>query len=78
MHAIGLPEGAIAEGLTAIQARFPDLDIGSYPFYRPTGNGVTIVAKGTDPAAAEAAIVEVTQLMIACNATPIQGEPPEA
>ncbi len=45
----------IAEGLAAIQARYPALDIGSYPFYRPTGGGVAIVAKGTDGAAAEAA-----------------------
>ena len=60
------------------QAKFPALDIGSYPYYRPSGNGVAIVAKGNDPAAAEAAIAEVTQLMLACGATPIQGEPPEA
>jgi molybdenum cofactor synthesis domain-containing protein len=78
VHALRLAEGAIAEGLSGIQARYPDLDIGSYPYYRPSGNGVTIVAKGIDAAMAEAAIVEVTHLMIACGATPLQGEPPEA
>ena len=31
VHAVGLPEGRIAEGLTAIQARYPALDVGSYP-----------------------------------------------
>ena len=63
VHAIGMPEGLIAEGLTAIQARHPDIDLGSYPFYRPTGNGVTLVAKGVDAAEAEAVIAEVTVLI---------------
>ena len=35
VHAIGLPEGMIAEGLGAIQAQYPQIDLGSYPFYRP-------------------------------------------
>jgi molybdopterin-biosynthesis enzyme MoeA-like protein len=78
VHAMRLAEGVIAEGLAAIQARFPDLDLGSYPYYRPSGNGVAIVAKGTDAAMAEAAIAEVTALMVQVGAAPIPGEPPEA
>jgi len=76
VHADGLPEGAIAEGLAAIQARYGGLDLGSYPYYRPTGNGVAIVAKGPDPAAAEAAIAAVTALMTGLGAEPVPGEPP--
>src|SRR5689334_2669203 len=76
VHVAGLPEGAIAEGLGAIQARFPAVDIGSYPFYRLTGNGVAIVAKGTDLPAVEAAIAEVTDLIASFGKTPVQGEPP--
>jgi molybdenum cofactor synthesis domain-containing protein len=75
VHAIGLPEGLVADGLAAIQARYPGLDIGSYPFYRPSGNGVSLVAKGPDGAAAEAAIAEITALVNSLNRTPIQGEP---
>ena len=75
VHVLGLPEGVIAEGLGRIQARFPAIDIGSYPFYRPTGNGVAIVAKGPDEAAAEAAIVEVTDLISSLGKMPIPGEP---
>ena len=78
VHTTGLPEGAIAEKLAAIQARYAALDIGSYPYYREGGGGVAIVAKGTDVAAAEAAIAEVTALMTALGATPAQGEPPPA
>jgi len=76
VHVIGLPEGTIAEGLGAIQARFPDVDIGSYPFYRAAGNGVAIVAKGPDAGAAEAAIVDVTELISGFGKMPIPGEPP--
>lgn len=76
VYAVGLPEGRLAAGLEAIQARWPGLDLGSYPFYRVTGDGVAIVAKGNDPAAAEAAIAEVAALMTALGATPLAGEPP--
>jgi molybdenum cofactor synthesis domain-containing protein len=75
VYAKGLPEGLIAEGLGAIQQRHPDIDLGSYPFYRPTGNGVALVAKGTDPAEAEAVIAEVTSLITSLGRTPIPGEP---
>ena len=75
VHAIGLPEGVIAEGLAAIQARYPQIDLGSYPFYRPSGNGVALVAKGADETAARAAIAEVTTLITQLGRTPIPDEP---
>jgi molybdenum cofactor synthesis domain-containing protein len=75
VHAMGVLEGAIAEGLSAIQDRFPELDLGSYPFRRDSLWGVAIVAKGTDIPALEAAIAQATELMEAQNTTPVQGEP---
>ncbi len=75
VYAIGLPEGVIAEGLAAIQARYPRIDLGSYPFYRPSGNGVALVAKGADADATKAAIAEVTTLIAQLGRTPIPGEP---
>src|SRR5580704_6523503 len=77
VHAIALPEGVIADGLTAIQTRYPAIDLGSYPFYRPSGNGVTLVAKGTSGAEAEAVIAEVTALIASLGREPIPGEAPE-
>ena len=77
VHALNLPEGIIADGLTAIQNRFPAIDLGSYPFYRASGNGVTLVAKGTSAAEAETVIAEVTALIVALGRAPIPGEPPE-
>jgi molybdenum cofactor synthesis domain-containing protein len=75
VHVVGLPEGIIAGPLGAVQTRFPDIDIGSYPFYRPSGNGVSVVAKGTDAAAAQAAIDEVTEIITGFGKVPIPGEP---
>ncbi len=75
VHAAGLLEGSIAEGLGAIQDRYPALDLGSYPYYRLNGNGVALVAKGTDTAALDACIAEVTALIEVQGKTPIPGEP---
>ena len=50
------PEGDVANaGLGDLQARFPAVEIGSYPFFRPEGPGTTIVFRGTDPAAIDEA-----------------------
>ena len=76
VHAIGLAEGAIAEGLGRIQGGYADIDLGSYPFYRSTGNGVALVAKGTDAEALERCIAEVSALIIDIGREPVPGEPP--
>jgi len=75
VHVMGLGEGVLAEGLAAVQANYPATDIGSYPFYRASGNGVTLVATGTDVAMIEAAISEVRALILSLGGTPIPGEP---
>src|SRR5271155_2494563 len=75
VHAVGLPEGVIAAGLGGIQARDPQGGLGSYPFYRPSGNGVALVAKGTEVPEVEAVIAEVTTLIEGLGRTPIPGEP---
>jgi molybdenum cofactor synthesis domain-containing protein len=50
------PEGDVANaGLGDLQARFPAVEIGSYPFFRPEGPGTTIVFRGTDPGTIDAA-----------------------
>jgi molybdenum cofactor synthesis domain-containing protein len=75
VHGIGILEGAIAEGLEAIQNRYPAIDLGSYPFRQNDKGGVAIVAKGTNIETLTTAIAEVTQLIAAQNINPIQGEP---
>lgn len=78
VYGMGVLEGSIAEGLAAIQARFPQLDIGSYPFKRDDKWGVALVAKGTDLPAIEAATKDSTDLILSQGIEPIQGEPPVA
>jgi len=75
VYGMGLMEGAIAAELTAIQTRFPDVDLGSYPFRRGDAGGVAIVAKGTDITRLEAATAEATQMIAAAGIEPVQGEP---
>ena len=75
VHAIGLLEGRIAADLRAVQERHPDVDVGSYPFYRASGSGVALVAKGPDAAEAEAVIAEVQALIADMGLQPIAGEP---
>lgn len=58
-----LGEGTVATGLGEIQDRYPDLDIGSYPYFRNGTHGTTLVLRGTDVARLEPAAEEVRQLI---------------
>jgi molybdenum cofactor synthesis domain-containing protein len=75
VYGLGVMEGSIAAGLSAIQDKFPQADLGSYPFRNDSGAGVAIVAKGTDIAALETAIAQATTLIAAEGIDPVQGEP---
>jgi molybdopterin-biosynthesis enzyme MoeA-like protein len=54
-----LPEGIIAEPLGALQKRYDDLDIGSYPAFRNGRPSVSLVLRGTDDTRLAAAAVEL-------------------
>jgi len=56
-------EGKIAAGLQTIQKNYPDLAIGSYPYYREDGFGVQLVARGRDAVKVEAAAGEIETLI---------------
>ncbi len=75
VHVFGLGEGAIAAGLGAIQSQYPDVDLGSYPFYRMGGNGVALVAKGTDPSMLDQCIAGVARLIAGMGHEAVAGEP---
>ena len=63
------PEGDVAAaGLGDLQTRFPTIEIGSYPFWRPEGPGTTIVFRGTDPARIDAAADALFELAARLNA----------
>ena len=44
-----LPESILAPGFEALQARFPEIEMGSYPFNRDGRFGSSLVLRATDP-----------------------------
>jgi molybdenum cofactor synthesis domain-containing protein len=62
-----LPEGIIAEPLGALQKRFEDLDIGSYPGFRNGKVSVSLVLRGTDDARLAAAAAELIDTLHKMN-----------
>ncbi|GBQ99067.1 competence-damage protein [Acetobacter nitrogenifigens DSM 23921 = NBRC 105050] len=76
-HTTTLFESMIAAPLEAVQNRFPDLDIGSYPFMRADGRrGVALVAKGANADHVAAASEEIRSLIVTAGGDPIEGESP--
>ncbi|MGZ9097257.1 MAG: competence/damage-inducible protein A [Micavibrio sp.] len=55
----GLAESKIAEDLTNLQLKFPDIDIGSYPHYRGGMLGLSVVLRGTNNESLDLATAEV-------------------
>ena len=58
-----LLEGEIAAGLEQLQHRYPDLEIGSYPFLRAGRLGTSVVVRGTDETRIDDAAEELIGLM---------------
>jgi molybdenum cofactor synthesis domain-containing protein len=67
-----LPEGLIAKGLGEIQGRYPDLDIGSYPFYRTGAFGTSLVVRGRDAERLAAGTAEVVALVRTLGGNPVE------
>lgn len=61
--ATNLREGIIADGLGRIQERYPQVRIGSYPFFSAGRLGVNLVARSIDQGMLESAAGEITQLI---------------
>ena len=68
--AAALPESYLAPGLTAVQERYPEVEIGSYPFYRMGVFGVRLVLRATAPERLTAAAGEVRELVRKLGAKP--------
>jgi molybdenum cofactor synthesis domain-containing protein len=68
-----LGEGTIAKDLAALQDRYADLEIGSYPYFRRSDFGVTLVVRGTERARIAAAIDELKALIRTLGGDPQEG-----
>jgi molybdenum cofactor synthesis domain-containing protein len=66
-----LAESLLAEPLGAIQAAHPEIDIGSYPWFRQGRAGVSLVARGTDTDALDAAIRDIARMVTGFGGVPV-------
>jgi molybdenum cofactor synthesis domain-containing protein len=68
-----LSEGALARELGALQDRYPDVEIGSYPYFRRGDFGVTLVLRSTDRDRLAAATEELKALVRNLGGDPQEG-----
>ncbi len=57
-------EGILADGLAAIQDKYPDIEIGSYPFFRNQKLGTSLVSRGVDAKKIDQVSEEIRQLLL--------------
>jgi molybdopterin-biosynthesis enzyme MoeA-like protein len=68
-----LGEGILAKELGALQDRYADVEIGSYPYFRRSDFGVTLVLRGTNRARLAAATEELKTLIRDLGGDPQEG-----
>lgn len=68
-----VPEGQIATELSLLQDAYPDLDIGSYPFFFDGKPGSNLVLRGPDQARLDEAAVRVGDLIRNLGQEPVEG-----
>jgi molybdenum cofactor synthesis domain-containing protein len=67
-----LGESTVANALKEIQDRHPDIDLGSYPFYRQDGYGTNLVMRGTDEVELDQMKEEVREMILGFGAEPFE------
>jgi len=67
-----LPEGELAGPLAALQERYPDVDMGSYPFVRDGRFGASVVLRSRDEPRLEAAAGEARAAIRDLGAEPVR------
>ncbi len=75
-----VPEGTIATSLGLLQDDYPDLDIGSYPFYFDGKPGSNLVLRGPDQARIDEACSRLHDLIVDLGGEAVEGgvEVPES
>jgi molybdenum cofactor synthesis domain-containing protein len=66
-----LPEGDLAQDLGALQDRYPDIEIGSYPYFRRGRFGVSVVLRATDAEPLTGALEALCDLIRRLGGEPI-------
>lgn len=65
-----LPESAVAKDLKRLQGQYPEIDIGSYPYFHRGNNGVSIVLRGVDSITLDRVATQTTQIIVKCGGHP--------
>ena len=71
-----LPEGLIGMSLGEIQDKFPDVDIGSYPFWNDGKPGTNLVVRHTEVEVVNAACDEIVQMVNNLGGKPVDDKRP--
>ncbi len=66
------PESELAAGLARIQGCYPEIEIGSYPYFRQGCFGTSIVLRGTDVDVLDVAVEKVRAAMTKLGADPMK------
>ena len=67
-----IPEGEFAGDLTLVQQRHNMVSIGSYPYFSAGKVGVSLVVRGTDPGAVDAATTDVLAMVRRLGGEPLK------
>lgn len=67
-----LAESQVAGKLAVIQNEHPDVDLGSYPFYRKDGYGTNLVMRGTDESELDEMKDKVSAMIVSFGAEPFE------
>jgi molybdenum cofactor synthesis domain-containing protein len=66
-----LPEGIIADELAQLQDRHPEIEIGSYPYFKQGILGVSLVMRGIDPESLASATADVSEMIRGLGGEPV-------
>ncbi|MCC7305552.1 MAG: competence/damage-inducible protein A [Alphaproteobacteria bacterium] len=66
----GIPESQLAKPMGELQKKYPDVDIGSYPHFRPGISSVSIVLRSTDEELLKKATRELVDTIYKIDDTP--------
>lgn len=69
-----LTESTIAKSLSDIQDKYPEVSLGSYPFFKDNIYGTSLVMRGTSDEQLEQVFNEVCEMIQAAGETPITGK----
>lgn len=66
-----LPEGVLADELALLQDRHPEVEIGSYPYFKSGVLGVSLVMRGVDDESIASATEDVAEMIRSLGGVPV-------